>query len=332
MRRSLLLLLFISALGIGLLGWALATVHWPYKGYTAGEQFVIIQPGSSALAIGRDLERQGVIRNARIFWSYLRWKGQAGRLRAGEYRFDGPATPAQVAAKIVAGDVYRRKVTIPEGFALDEIVDLLAREVLLDRTAWMEAMARVELVADLDSRARNLEGYLFPATYYYTRQTTPAELIDAMVSNFRKRFSEADRSRAAELGMTVREAITLASLIEKETGQDSERELVSAVYHNRLKKRMLLQCDPTVIYAVKRVKTYDNVINQSDLQLDSPYNTYKVAGLPPGPITNPGIKSIHAALYPSAADYLYFVSRNDGTHVFSKELGQHHEAVQQHQR
>ncbi|MGI8783821.1 MAG: endolytic transglycosylase MltG [Acidobacteriota bacterium] len=331
MRRSFLLL-FLSAVVVGLLGWAIAMTRWPFKGYTAGEQFVVIQPGSSALAIGRDLEHQGVIRNARIFWSYLRWKGQAGRLRAGEYRFDAPTTLAQVAARIVAGDVYRRKVTIPEGFALDEIADLLAREVLPDRTAWTEAMARAQMVADLDSRAQNLEGYLFPATYYYTRQTTPAQLIDAMVSNFRKRFSEADRSRAAELGMTVREAITLASLIEKETGQDSERELVSAVYHNRLKKRMLLQCDPTVIYAVKRVKAYDNVINQSDLQLDSPYNTYKVAGLPPGPIANPGIKSIHAALYPAATDYLYFVSRNDGTHVFSKELGQHHEAVQQHQR
>lgn len=332
MRRFIRIGAGFAALLVVVAAWAVYTVFRPYQGFSGTAQFVLIPPGASAGAIGQALEANGVVASARLFWITTRIQGQAGRLQAGEYRFDRPSRLIDVATKIATGQVYRRRVTIPEGLTMDEIASLLEAAAFGDKQTWLAEMSRKELVDDLDRRASSLEGYLFPETYDYTRQTGPAQMIEKMVANFRRKFSDKEHSRASQLGMTVREVITLASLIEKETGQASERPLVSAVFHNRLKRGMLLQCDPTVIYAVKRVKAYDNVVNQSDLELDSPYNTYKYRGLPPGPIANPGSDSIQAALYPDAADYLYFVSRNDGTHLFSKGLGEHQLRVQQYQR
>jgi UPF0755 protein len=193
-------------------------------------------------------------------------------------------------------------------------------------------MGNTEAIADLDPEAQNLEGYLFPDTYYLTRGMNEVEIVQSMIDGFRSVWSKEYDVRSRELAMTVREIITLASLIEKEAALPHERDLVSAVFHNRLRLNMKLACDPTVIYAVKLTKPYDGVINQSDLELDSPYNTYLYAGLPPGPIANPGEKAIQSALYPADSNYLFFVSRNDGSHVFSSNYRDHSRAVQQFQR
>ena len=188
------------------------------------------------------------------------------------------------------------------------------------------------LVADLEPEARDLEGYLLPETYFLSRKSTEADLVQMMVDSFRRLWTSRLSRQAGQTGLTIREIVTMASLIEKETGSEVERPLVSAVFHNRLRLGMKLMCDPTVIYAVKLAKNFDGIIHQSDLDFDSPYNTYLYPGLPPGPITNPGRASLEAALSPAETDYLYFVSKNDGTHVFSANYSAHREAVVRYQR
>jgi UPF0755 protein len=238
----------------------------------------------------------------------------------------------EVVETIAAGRVFYHRVTVPEGLGMKEIAQIFVEAKFGSLPRFLSVMQNGDLVADLDDEASDLEGYLFPETYFLTTGSSESEIIELMLGNFRQFWTSENQRRAKELGMTVREVVTLASLIEKETGLGQERPLVSSVFHNRLRMNMKLACDPTVIYAVQRVKPYDGVIHQSDLQLDSPYNTYLYPGLPPGPIANPGRLAIEAALFPAESDYLYFVSRNDGSHVFSKGYRDHARAVRKYQR
>jgi UPF0755 protein len=268
------------------------------------ESFVELAPGSSAMQIGRQLEASGVVRSQFAFDLVRWWK--RGRLRAGEYRFDHPVAVTEVYARIARGDVFTKAVTIPEGSSLFEIAARLEQAGFGGRREFLDAAARqASLIADLDPGATSLEGYLFPDTYYFARKATSAQICAAMVKRF--------RAVAGQIGLVglkgnVHRVVTLASLVERETAVDAERPLVAGVFENRLAKRMPLMTDPSVIYGLELDGRWRGAIYQSDLKLDTPYNTYLHAGLPPGPVANPGLRSLKAAMDPAKTEYLYFVA------------------------
>jgi len=318
----ILLLLLVGGAGTIVVAW-----FQPYKNYPEDEKFVQITRGAHSPEIAQQLEREGIVRHRALFLAYLKTVKRSGRLQAGEYRFDKALTIPQVADKMIRGLVYYHEVTIPEGFSLFDIAELLEQRGFATRKDFLAGAARSDLIADLAPTVSNLEGFLFPDTYRLTRGATTDETVRSMVERFRQIYSRNLELEIKQNSLSLKEAVTLASLIEKETSLDEERELVSAVFHNRLKKQIPLQCDPTVIYAAKLKGGFRGEIYQSDLGLNSPYNTYRFPGLPPGPIANPGLKSLEAALKPAKVDYLYFVSNNSGGHVFSTTLDQHIRAV-----
>jgi len=302
-----------------------------YRGYTEVEQFVEIPPGAGTSEIGRRLIDAGVVRDQ---WSYraaIWWTGDARKLKAGEYRFDRPVSAVAVVEKLAKGDVYGRRVTFPEGLTIAEMAKLYESHELGKAADFVAAARDVSRIADIDPGARDLEGYLFPETYTLPRGIPAERLIGMMVDRFHAVFTPDMRQRVAEQGRTIREVVTLASLVEKETAQAAERPLVAAVYRNRLKIGMGMQADPTVVYALAKAGRYDGNIRKEDLAFNSPYNTYRYPGLPPGPIASPGKASLEAAIDPADVKYLYFVSRNDGTHVFAETLDAHNRNVQKFQ-
>jgi peptidoglycan lytic transglycosylase G len=333
-RKLALLGIFIVVFVVGgavLIGTVLWTrITEPYKGYAASEQFVEIQPGSSAVDIRRGLVSAGIIRDDLTARAALSWTRQASRLKAGEYHFDRPMSAVDVIGKIARGDVYTRRLTFREGLTIAEMADVYAENGFGEAAAFVRAANDATLIRDLDPGARDLEGYLFPETYTLSRTTSASDLIAMMVAGFKRNAPDAS-SRAAEQGFTVRQIVTLASLVEKETGRADERPLVAAVYRNRLKLKMGMQADPTVVYALQKAGRYDGNIRRADLSFDSPYNTYRYPGLPPGPIAAPGKAAIEAALAPADVGFLYFVSRNDGSHVFAETLAQHNANVYEYQ-
>ena len=303
----------------------------PYQGFAGAEQFVDIPAGTGTAAIGRRLIEAGIVRDETTFRIALWWTGQSRALQAGEYRFDRPASPRDVIARLARGDVYARRITFPEGLIIEEMADLYQSREFGDAADFVTAARNASLIRDIDPTAPDLEGYLFPETYPVPRRTPAASLVAAMVDRFRATYDAGLQASAAEQGLTTRQVVTLAALVEKETGQPGERPLVAAVYRNRLRIGMGLQADPTVVYALRKAGRYTGNIRRPDLQMDSPYNTYRYAGLPPGPIAAPGKASIEAALMPASVPYLYFVSRNDGSHVFAETLGEHNRNVRQYQ-
>jgi len=312
--------------------WGIYTaLHRPFKSHKK-EKYILIANGQSSAEIAQDLKRNDVVSSAVLLHWYLRWRGPTFSLKAGEYRFKQPLSLIEVAKKIHRGDIHQYRATLPEGLTFRQVTTRLESEGFGQATAFNEICLTPDLIIDLDHEAPNLEGYLFPETYYFARNTNANLIISRFVEEFRRIWTKSRQQQADNLGMTIREIVTLASLIEKETSMPSERPLVSAVLHNRLKRNMKLECDPTVIYAVQTIKKYDGIIHRSDLEIDSPYNTYKYPGLPPGPIASPGLGSIDAALHPAEVDYLYFVSRNDGSHIFSHNYRDHHKAVLKYQR
>ena len=272
------------------------------------------------------LEREGLVRHWALFLGYLKLAKPRSPLQAGEYRFAEPLSIIQVADKLIRGLIYYHEFTVPEGYSLFEIGALLEQKGFARAADLLAAAGRADLVADLSQSARNLEGFLFPDTYRLARGTTADEIARLMVRRFREVYA-AFQPLLSQSPLNLHQVVTLASLIEKETSVDAERELISAVFQNRLKKGMLLQCDPTVIYAAQLKGNYRGTIFQSDLESNSPYNTYRHPGLPPGPIANPGKRSLEAALRPAQSDYLYFVADNRGGHVFSRTLAEHQRAV-----
>ena len=231
-------------------------------------------------------------------------------------------------SKMTKGEVIQYVVTIPEGFSVNQIADLLEEKRLVNREVFIQATEDPAFIRTLSVPHQRLEGYLFPDTYHFTRHLKPETMIKAMVLRWKQTVSGEYEARAKELGMPMHQVLTLASVIEKETARPRERPLISGVFYNRLRRNIPLQSDPTVIYDLHQ---FDGDLRKADLSIESPYNTYVVVGLPPGPIANPGKAAIHAALYPASTDYLYFVSRNDGSHAFSTTLAEHNQAVQKYQ-
>ena len=336
MMRKLLtlivLLLLVLAVGAGIVGsivWG--RLHEPYKGYGSAEQFVEIPQGAAVNEIGRRLVEGGVVRDLFIFRAAMWWTGRTRSLKAGEYRFAAPMSAAQVVDKIASGDVYARRITFPEGLTIADMARIFESRGFGPAGAFAKAAADPSPIEDIDPQAPDLEGYLYPETYAIPRGTPASRLIDLMVARFRTAYTDDLRNEAKAQGLTARQVVTIASLVEKETAKEEERSLVAAVYRNRMKIGMGMQADPTVIYALQKAGRYDGNIRRVDLEFDSPYNTYKHAGLPPGPIAAPRRASLQAALAPADVPYLYFVSRNDGSHVFASTLAEHNANVRKFQ-
>jgi UPF0755 protein len=323
-----LVLLVLGAAAAG--GYLLYTrMRQPYQAFT-GEQFVEIPAGAGSRAIARRLVDAGVVADTWTFRAAVRWSGRGQSLQAGEYRFAAAASPLEVVARLARGDVYTLAITFPEGLTIDEMAGIFAERGLGTAQSFRDAARDVSAIAALDPAARDLEGYLFPETYPVSRRADAASLVAAMVGRFKTVYAELTKDRPAP-DLTTRQIVTLASLVEKETARAEERPVVAAVYRNRLAIGMGMQADPTVIYALRKRGKYDGNIRRVDLAIDSPYNTYRYSGLPPGPIAAPGRAAIEAALAPAAAKYLYFVSRNDGSHVFAETLRDHNANVQKFQ-
>ena len=332
MKRLFLALVALIAIAVLAAGaWIYQGIHSPYKAYTDAETFVEIPPGSSTATMARALSDAGVVRDPQVFRITVWMRGAGRRLQAGEYRFDRPMTPAEVVDRIVRGDVFLKPVTFREGLTIKQMAELFEDQGFGDRSAFVAAASKAAPIRDVDSAATDLEGYLFPDTYTLPRRTTAEQLVARMTARFEKALTPEIRQQAVARGLTVRQLVTLASLVEKETAKSEERPLVAAVYANRLKIGMGLQCDPTVIYALERAGRFTGNLTRADLQFDSPYNTYRYAGLPPGPIAAPGLASLQAAAQPADVPYLYFVSRNDGSHAFAATLDEHNRNVHQWQ-
>lgn len=318
---GLLVALLFAAIAGGIGG------YWyfgPYRGFGA-ETFVELERGMSSQEIARVLALHRVVRSR---WAFLavRTLHPRATLQAGEYRFGSAQTPWQVFEKIRRGDVFYEDFTVPEGSNIFDIAGLLEQSDTVPADAFLKVAADPRTIRDLDPLAPDLEGYLFPSTYRVTHRTTAEQLCRMMTAEFRKHWTAlAGEKRTAD----IHKVVTLASLVEKETGVADERPLVAAVFTNRLRLDMPLQCDPTTVYAALLENRYQGVIHKSDLASVNPYNTYAHAGLPPGPIANPGLSSLTAALHPAEADYLYFVAKADGSgaHHFSATLSEHDQAV-----
>jgi UPF0755 protein len=331
MRRVAVVFLVLAVAAGSAGAWVYSRVHAPYRGYAGTEQFVDIVPGAGTRAIGERLAAAGVVRDVYTFRLALALSRQAKHLKAGEYRFDQAMTPQEVIAKIARGDVFVVTVTFPEGLTIADMSRIFEAHGFGPASAFVDAARDAALVRAFDPAASDLEGYLFPETYALPRRTPASKLVSLMVERFSRVFTPELRSAAAARGLTVRQAVTLASIVEKETARADERPLVAAVYANRLRIGMPLQCDPTVIYALVKAGSYDGNLHKTDLAFDSPYNTYRYPGLPPGPIASPGKASLEAAVHPADAEFLYFVSRNDGSHMFARTLDEHNRNVQKFQ-
>jgi len=289
-----------------------------------GEKFVMLRPGSSARAIAYKLRDQGVIRNASAF--LLLHAVRSRSLKAGEYRFDHPANALEVYDRVARGDIYVHTVVIPEGYNIFDVANAIELAGLASKKDFLNVVQDPSLIRDLDPQAPSLEGFLFPDTYEFTRTQSARDMAAAMTHRFRQ------EAKAIGLTADMHRVVTLASIVEKETAVAEERPLVAGVYLNRIQRRIGLDADPSVIYASLLAGRYTGVIRVSDLQYDSPYNTYKYAGLPPGPIANPGRTALQAAMHPAATGYLYFVSDNQGRHRFANSLEEHSKNVAAYRR
>lgn len=300
------------------------------------EEPVVVQvrSGESLRQVTRRLGAEGTLHSPRLLQALAVLRGDTGRIKAGEYVMQGHVSPAELLGAFVSGRATYVRLTIPEGLNLQEVADRVEATGLGSAEEFMRLAGDADFLASLDlpfpeSGPPLLEGFIFPETYFLYRGVGSADVIHATLAQFRRRVAPLLRERAAEVGLTPYEALILASIIEKETGQASERRLISSVFHNRLEANMLLGSDPTVIYGVEG---FDGNLTRAHLRASTPYNTYTNRGLPPTPITNPGLASIRAALNPAESDYLYFVSRGDGSHVFNKDLESHNRAVWKYQK
>ncbi len=295
----------------------------------ASSKVVTIHSGKGLDAIVQLLHQADLIEYPFKYKLIVQIRGEAKKLKAGEYLLAASMTPLEILDKIVNGDVRFYKLTVPEGYNLHQIAESVSLAGLASEDAFYKAATDLTALRRLNINAPMFEGYLFPETYYFPTQSTPAQIITKMVEQFQAVFTAKMKLRAQELNLSVHQVVTLASIIEKETGAAEERAVISSVFHNRLKKRMRLESDPTVIYGLK---SFDGNLTRKHLNTPTPYNTYVIKGLPPGPIANPGRKAILAALYPADTRFLFFVSKNDHTHYFSADLKSHNRAVRKYQK
>lgn len=336
MKRALaaIALLVLAALGVA------AAVAWqavstfretPYG--SLDEKVVVVQPGSPARAVVRALANAGALSDDTRAWRYVRWLKRDPRpFRAGEYSFTGPLRPDDVLERVYRGEVKLHRFTVPEGLRLEDIAEIVGASGLADVAEFAHVARDPEVARALGVPYRSLEGFLFPDTYAFPRGVTARAIAEAMVARFKEEYASADELRKSGVVLSIGEAATLASIVEKETGRPDERPRIACVFHNRLRLGMRLQTDPTVMYATMlRTGHWSKNITRADLLAPHPYNTYTTAGLPPGPIANAGAAALRAALAPADCSDLYFVSRNDGSHVFCPDLGCHNAAVKRWQ-
>lgn len=327
-KRVALIILILLVVCLGF-SWGL----WNYLNTPPGEnediRCVEISSGTHFIQVAQILEREGIIIGVKRFRLFARLKGIKKEIKAGDYLFHTAMTPSEVLDKLVKGEYRTHKVTIPEGFTMFQIADLLEEEGLIEKEKFLKCASDPVFVHSLAVKGNSLEGFLFPDTYLLRKGMGEERVLNKMVARFNEMFKEQYVQRAEELNMSREEVVTLASIVEKETSDPSERHLIAAVFRNRLKRGMMLQSDPTVIYGMK---DFNGNLTKEDLRTKTPYNTYMIRGLPPQPIANPGEESIKAVLYPSPKKYLYFVSKNDGTHHFSATLKEHNRAVNRYQR
>jgi len=289
---------------------------------------VTVSKGQTLKKTAELLHRENIIKNTAKFVLIARVKGYDKRLKAGEYLLSAAMTPLELLDIMVKGTVKLYKLTIPEGYNLNQISDLVEASKLAVKTDFIQAATDAGRVRQSGLEGKTFEGYLFPDTYFFPKDVSIDRIISAMVKRFWSIFIPDWQSRAKELGLTVHQVVTLASIIEKETGAAFERPIISSVFHNRLDKKMRLESDPTVIYGIEN---FDGNLTRKHLATRTPYNTYKIRGLPLGPIANPGGAALEAALYPDKTKYIYFVSRKDNTHQFSTNFKQHNRAVRKYQ-
>lgn len=287
-----------------------------------------LKAGASLAQVATELETLGVVKSALSLKLLARLNKMGGRIQSGTYRFSEAAAPETILARLVTGDVEKVSVTIPEGFSMAQIAERLAALGYADRQKLLELAYDREFIKTLNIQADSLEGYLFPETYRFTPGVDEATLLRMMTEEFRDNLSVELLDQAKSGQLSLHQLVTLASIIEKETGKLTEMPLISAVFHNRLRLGIPLQTDPTVIYGIKN---FDGNLTRKHLQTATPYNSYRHKGLPPGPIASPGLAALRAAAAPAESDYLYFVARGDGSHQFSRTLKEHNQAVQQYQ-
>lgn len=285
---------------------------------------VQIPKGSSFSKIADILNEAGLIKNKFSFYLFAKLKDAPRHIRAGEYELAGTMPPSLILDKLIRGEIKGYRVPIPEGYDIKQIAATLASQKLIDKKKFLRLCTDQEFLSSLGISAQSAEGYLFPETYILTKSMDEEEIISLMVEQFRKRITPEMEERAEALGFSMDQIVTIASMIEKEGRIKDEKPLIAAVFYNRLKLSMRLQSDPTAVYGFA---DFSGPITREHLRRKSPYNTYQISGLPPGPITNPGLDSIMAALYPAGSDFLYFVARNDGSHQFSTRLSHHNAAV-----
>jgi len=332
MKRRLLALCFVFILALAAAGLLYRELRRPFRGYS-GSLVIEIEPGTRTPDVAQSLVSRGVLAH-RMPFLVLHAVDLVRRrsLKAGEYLFDRPLTPLEVYRKLVQGDVYLRTVVIPEGSDRFDMARILNQQLGLDPGLFLRITEQPAAIRDLDPQAPMLEGYLFPDTYRFSRGASAATVALTMLARFRHVLSSRLPQDLQQSPARLHEAVTLASLVEKETPTADERPLIAGVFARRLEARMPLQCDPTVVYAARLNHEPAGPITQSELALASPYNTYRKAGLPPGPICSPGESSIRAALDPAAGDALYFVSNNHGGHVFASTLAAHQRNVARYRR
>jgi UPF0755 protein len=335
----------ILALGVVLLllavagaaAWLWSSIEQPYQGFPAEGVFVDLPHGASSRTVARLLKQNGVIRSAFAFEVYAR-RHSRRHLQAGEYFFGQAISGHDVFWQIADGRIYEQSFTVREGETIFDIAHDLEAEKLMTADDFLAAAQNPELIRDIAPRAKTLEGFLYPATYFLPRHPTPSDVTAEMVRKFKEKWqhiappeSQGDTT-GLEHGRPVISVVTLASLVERETPKAEERPLVAGAFENRLRKNIPLQCDPTVIYAMQDAGQYNGKLTGADLHFPSPYNTYAHAGLPPGPIGNPGEASLRAALDPAKTDYLYFVANTQGGHFFASTLVEHNRNVTKYRR
>jgi UPF0755 protein len=309
----------------------------PYQAFATEGVFVDVPRGTSSRSVARLLESNGVIRNAIAFEIYAR-RHPRRSLQAGEYFFNRPATGKDIFWKVAGGEVYEQPFIVREGETMFDIAHDLENGKFMTADDFLKAANSPEMIQDIAPHAQTLDGFLFPATYHLPRHPVATELAAEMVKKFKEEWSHigtpsmATDKSVSEDGRPVESIVILASLVERETPKAEERPLVAGAFENRLAKGMLLQCDPTVIYAMERLGQYSGTLTGKDLHFDSPYNTYVHTGLPPGPIGNPGEASLRAALRPAHTNYLYFVANTQGGHFFSATLAEHNKNVTKYRR
>ena len=326
-RRIFVFAMLALAAGAAWFWWTLA-LH--YQAFPREGLFVDVPRGASVRQIAGLLAEKGVVRSKITFEALSRWRGQP--LQAGEYFFESARTGEEVRRMLAEGRIFTQPLAVPEGRTVQDIAALVEQAGLTSREDFLEAARNPSLIRDLAPHARSLEGFLFPATYQFPRRVAGRDIVTAMVRRFREVWASLPEREHLPRGFSIEQAVTLASLVERETGVADERPLVAGVFYNRLHIGMALECDPTVIYALELAGRYAGALSRRDLLLNSPYNTYRHRGLPPGPIGNPGAAALRAVLAPAQTDYLYFVADAQGGHLFSRTLREHNANVSRYRR